>query len=260
MSVGEGARPAGRRSLRRLLPLLLLLAAAAIVFATGLHELVSLATLRRHRAALLLLVAEHPVAAAGLFVAVYKLTDLLARGAPASEMFRFVALSIPGAVVLTLCGGFLFGPWLGTGLVVLGATGGAVLLFLVARSALGEPLRARAGPWLSRLAEGFRADAFNYLLALRLVPVFPFWLVNLVPALLGVRLSTFALATAIGIVPGSLVYASLGAGLGVVLERGEEPDLGLLLEPALLLPLFGLAVLALVPVLWRRLRRLRRPA
>ncbi len=245
MSVGEEVRPAGRRRTRRLLPLLLLLAAAAIVFTTGLHELVSLATLRRHRAALLLLVAEHPVAAAGLFVAVY---------------VAVVALSIPGAVVLTLCGGFLFGPWLGTGLVVLGATGGAVLLFLVARSALGEPLRARAGPWLSRLAEGFRADAFNYLLALRLVPVFPFWLVNLVPALLGVRLSTFALATAIGIVPGSLVYASLGAGLGVVLERGEEPDLGLLLEPALLLPLFGLAVLALVPVLWRRLRRLRRPA
>jgi len=137
---------------------------------------------------------------------------------------------------------------------VVGATAGAVLLFLIARTALGEPLRARAGPWLSKMADGFRADAFNYLLVLRLVPIFPFWLVNLVPALLGVPLSTFALATAIGIVPGSLVYASVGAGLGVVLERGEEPDLGLLFEPAVLLPLLGLAALALLPVAWRRLR------
>jgi uncharacterized membrane protein YdjX (TVP38/TMEM64 family) len=116
-------------------------------------------------------------------------------------------------------------------------------------------LRARAGPWLASLAEGFRADAFSYLLVLRLVPLFPFWLVNLVPALLGVPLRTFALATALGIVPGCLVFASVGAGLGHLLERGEEPDLDLILEPRVLLPLLGLATLALLPVLWRRLRR-----
>jgi uncharacterized membrane protein YdjX (TVP38/TMEM64 family) len=228
---------AGR--LRRILPLLLLVAALALVWATGAHELVSLETLRRHRAFLLGFVAERPILAATVYVLLYA-------GA--------TALSLPGAVFLTLAGGFLFGTLRATGLVVLGATTGAVLLFLIARTALGEPLRARAGPWLTKMAEGFNRDAFNYLLVLRLVPIFPFWLVNLVPALLGVPLSTFALATAIGIVPGSLVYASVGAGLGVVLERGEEPDLGLLFEPAVLLPLLGLAALALLPVAWRRLR------
>jgi uncharacterized membrane protein YdjX (TVP38/TMEM64 family) len=225
--------------LRRSLPLLLLLAALGLVWATGAHEVLSLETLRRHRAFLLAFVAERPVTAAITYLLLYA-------GA--------TALSVPGAVFLTLAGGFLFGTLRATGLVVVGATAGAVLLFLIARTALGEPLRARAGPWLSKMADGFRADAFNYLLVLRLVPIFPFWLVNLVPALSGVPLSTFALATAIGIVPGSLVYASVGAGLGVVLERGEEPDLGLLFEPAVLLPLLGLAALALLPVARRRLR------
>lgn len=230
----------GPGRLRRLLPLALLLLAFALVFATGAHELVSLESLRRHRAMLVAFVAERPVASALLYVLLYTAAT---------------ALSIPGALALTLAGGFLFGTLLASLLVVVGATAGAVLLFLIARTAFGEPLRARAGPWLAKMAEGFRADAFSYLLVLRLVPVFPFWLVNLVPALLGVPLRTFALATALGIVPGSLVYASVGAGLGHVLERGEEPDLGLILEPAVLLPLLGLALLALLPVAWRRLRR-----
>lgn len=228
----------GRR-LRRLLPLALLLLALVLVFASGAHEALRFETLRRHHAALLAFVAERPIASALVYVVVYAAAT---------------ALSVPGGLVLTLAGGFLFGTALATCLVVLGATTGAVLLFLVARTALGEPLRARAGPWLARMAEGFRKDAFHYLLVLRLVPIFPFWLVNLVPALLGVPLRSFVLATAIGIVPGSLVYASVGAGLGVLLERGEEPDLGLVLEPRILLPLLGLAALALLPVVWRRLK------
>lgn len=239
MNVDAPSRTAGKARLRRLLPLLLLALALGLLWASGAQELLSLETLRRHRAALLAFVAERPAMAALAYLLLYV-------GA--------TALSVPGAVFLTLAGGFLFGTALATCLVVLGATGGAVLLFLIARTAFGEPLRARAGPWLSKMAEGFRADAFNYLLVLRLVPIFPFWLVNLVPALLGVPLSTFAFATAIGIVPGSLVYASVGAGLGHLLERGEEPDLGLLFEPAVLLPLLGLAALALLPVAWRRLR------
>jgi uncharacterized membrane protein YdjX (TVP38/TMEM64 family) len=239
MSEEAPAAATGTGRLRRLLPLLLLALALGLLWASGAQELSSLETLRRHRAVLLAFVAERPVTAALAYLFLYV-------GA--------TALSVPGAVFLTLAGGFLFGTALATGLVVLGATGGAVLLFLIARTAFGEPLRARAGPWLSKMAEGFRADAFNYLLVLRLVPIFPFWLVNLVPALLGVPLSTFALATAIGIVPGSLVYASVGAGLGHLLERGEEPDLGLLFEPAVFLPLLGLAALALLPVAWRRWR------
>ena len=160
-----------------------------------------------------------------------------------------------GALFLTLAGGFLFGTWLGGLLSVVGATCGAVALFVIARSTLGAALRDRAAPWLQRLEAEFRRDAFSYLLVLRLVPLFPFWLVNLVPAFLGVPLPTFALATFLGIIPGGVIYAGVGSGLGAVLDRGEQPDLGLMLEPQVILPLLGLATLALVPVIYRRWQR-----
>lgn len=222
---------------RRWLPLLGLAGVAIAIYATGLHRELSLAGLQQHRAALQELVAARPLLAPLAFVAAYA-------GA--------TALSLPGALFLTLAGGFLFGTWLGGLLSVLGATSGAVVLFLVARSSLGAALRDRAGPWLQRLEAGFRQDAFSYLLVLRLVPLFPFWLVNLVPALLDVPLATFALATFLGIIPGGLVYAGVGSGLGAVLDRGEQPNLGLILEPQIVLPLLGLAALALVPVMYRR--------
>jgi uncharacterized membrane protein YdjX (TVP38/TMEM64 family) len=222
---------------RRWLPLAGLVAVAVAVYATGLHRELSLAGLQQHRHALQDLVASYPLLAPLAFVAVYAAAT---------------ALSLPGALFLTLSGGFLFGTWLGGLLSVVGATGGACALFLIARSSLGAALRERAGPWLQRLEAGFRRDAFSYLLVLRLVPLFPFWLVNLVPALLDVPLATFALATFLGIIPGGLVYAGVGSGLGTVLDRGGEPDLGLILEPHVILPLIGLAALALLPVLYRR--------
>jgi uncharacterized membrane protein YdjX (TVP38/TMEM64 family) len=222
---------------RRWLPLLLLLVALALVYGTGLHRQLSLETLRTQREALQGFVAARPLAAPLVFVLAYA-------GA--------VALSLPGALFLTLAGGFLFGTLLGSVLSVTGATIGAVAIFLVARTALGSSLRDRAGPWLKRMEAGFREDAFSYLLVLRLIPLFPFWLVNLVPAALGVRLPTFALATLIGIIPGSLVYTSVGNGLGAVLDHGGEPDIGLILKPQVLGPLLGLAALALLPVLYRR--------
>ncbi|MDX6750381.1 TVP38/TMEM64 family protein [Geminicoccaceae bacterium 1502E] len=227
------------RLLRRLLPLLVLLALVALAFALGLHEWLSFETLRRHRQILLGFVSVHPLAAPLLFVLVYAAAT---------------GLSLPGGVILTLAGGFLFGTLMATGLVVVGATAGAVAVFLIARTSLGEALRARAGPWLKRMEAGFHDHAFSYLLVLRLVPLFPFWLVNLVPAFLGVRLATFALATLVGIIPGSFVYASVGAGLGAVFEMGGTPDLGLVFEPRVLLPLLGLALLALLPVAYRRWR------
>jgi uncharacterized membrane protein YdjX (TVP38/TMEM64 family) len=164
------------------------------------------------------------------------------------------ALSIPGASILTLTSGFLFGTIVGTVVVVIGATIGAVIIFLIARTALGETLRRRAGPFIRKLEEGFRKDAFSYLLVLRLIPAFPFWLVNLVPALLGVTLPVFALATFIGIIPASIVFVSIGNGLGALFERGERPNLHVLMEPQILLPLAGLVVLALIPVVVKRLR------
>ncbi|MCS6878637.1 MAG: VTT domain-containing protein [Geminicoccaceae bacterium] len=226
-----------RAKLRRVFLLLLLGCALAAWFA-GWKDFVNVATLERHRSVLVAFVAERPLLACGAFVLVYVVAT---------------ALSLPGAAFLTLAGGFLFGAGLATVLVATGATIGAAIVFSVARTALAEPLRARAGPRFERLAAGFRKDAFFYLLALRLVPLFPFWLVNLAPAFFGVRLGPFLAATAIGIVPATFVYASLGSGLGSLIEKNRKPDLDLLLEPAISLPLLGLALLALAPVLWRHL-------
>ena len=161
-----------------------------------------------------------------------------------------VALSVPGAAVLTIAGGFLFGTLVGGLSAVVGATLGATAVFLAVRAGLGG-LAQRAGRFVGRLEAGFRADAFNYLLVLRLVPIFPFWLVNLVPALVGVRLATYILATFLGILPGTFVYASLGNGLGSLVE---EPDLAIIFKPSILVPIVGLALLALIPVGYKRWR------
>jgi uncharacterized membrane protein YdjX (TVP38/TMEM64 family) len=128
------------------------------------------------------------------------------------------------------------------------------LLFLVARSAIGDALRKRAGPFLTRMEEGFRRDAFNYLLFLRLVPAFPFWAVNLAPALLGMRLAPFVAATMIGIIPGTMVYTAFGAGLGQIFDAGAEVNLKDVFSPTLIAALIGLGLLALLPIAVRRLR------
>lgn len=231
------------QALRRLAPLALLLAALGAFFALGLHDYLSFDTLREHRAQLLALVARHPVLAPLAFTAVYA---------------AVIALSVPGGAILTIAGGFLFGIVPATLYVVVGATIGATIVFLIARSALGDSLRARAGPRIRRMEEGFRADALSYLLVLRLIPLFPFWLVNIVPAFLGVPLRTYVLGTLVGIIPGSFVYASVGNGLGAVFEAGGTPDLGIIFEPAVLLPIVGLAALALLPVAYRRYRARRK--
>ncbi len=220
--------------MKRLLPLATLLVLLLIAWASGLTGQLSWDGLLARRAELVALVAAHGLSAPLLYAGVYA---------------AVVALSFPGAaVIMTLAGGMLFGTWAGAAAASVGATLGAVTVFLAARYALAGPLAARAGPWLGRFRDGLAKDGFLYVLALRLMPVFPFWLVNLAPALLGMRLAPFAAATAIGIVPGSLVFASIGAGLDRAIAAGGQPRLGL----DLLLPLAGLGVLSLAPVAWRR--------
>lgn len=184
------------------------------------------------------LTAAYPVLSALLFALVYSLG---------------VTFSMPGAVWMTLLGGYLFGPVWGAGLVFVAATGGAVAVFLLARTAWGGAGGARMEslPGIAALTDGLRDHAFSTLLAARLLPVLPFWVVNLIPALIGVRLRVFVVATALGIVPGTLIYVSLGAGLA---DMMEQPDPDLLFRPDIFLPLLGLAVLALLPVLWRKRR------
>ena len=227
-------------TLRRLLPVAILLTGLAIFLLLGLERYFSFEMLARHKATLTAWVAANRLLAGLTFVLAYAL---------------MVAFSLPVAVVATPVGGFLFGTWTGAGLSVVAATLGSIAVFLAARYAFRDLFRARAGATLARLEEGFRHNDFSYLLFLRLVPVFPFWLINIVPALLGMQLRRYVLATLLGIVPASIVYASVGAGLGAVLKRGEQPNLGIIFEWHILLPLLGLAALALLPVVFARLRR-----
>ena len=152
---------------------------------------------------------------------------------------------------MTVAGGYFFGIWLGGGLAVTGATVGAVGVFLVAGTSFGRRLGAGSSPLLARMRAGFRENAWSYLFILRLLPLLPFMVVNVVPALLGVRLRIFAPATFFGMLPGSFVYASVGNGLGAIMARGDKPNLDLMLQPEILGPLVGLAVLALLPVAYK---------
>jgi uncharacterized membrane protein YdjX (TVP38/TMEM64 family) len=239
---------------RRILPLvaIVVLAGAAYIVSGG---GVSLESLVRHRAAIDDFVASHRMLAIFVYVGIY---------------ITVVAVSLPGAALLTLTGGFLFGIAVGASAAVISATVGATLIFLVARTALGEPLLRRAGPRATQLARGFREDAFSYLLFLRLVPAFPFFLVNLVAAFAGVRLGLFVVATAIGIIPGAIVFALAGAGLDSMIAAQKNSydqciaatgaDCRLVFEPAdvltpqLIAALVALGLLALMPVavkFWR---------
>ena len=228
------------RQFLRLLPLAVLLAAllvALFVFDAGQYLSFSALSENHER---LTSWSESNRLAAPIFVLLYALA---------------VALSIPGATFLTLTGGLLFGVVFGTALVAVGATLGAVLVFLAARTAFAEVLAKRASGKVEALRAGFEENAFSYLLFLRLVPLFPFWLVNIVPAVLGMRLAPYALATFIGILPGTAVYVSVGNGVSVLLAAGESPNLGIIFAPQVLFPLLALAVLSLVPIAVKQWRK-----
>ena len=261
-SEAEGAAaPASSPRLRRWLPLLALGAVTLAALVGGAHSVLSFDALVVHAGRLQAWVAERPVAAASCYAAAY---------------VAIVALSVPGALLATLTGGFLFGAALGGALTAVAATAGATIVFLIARSAVGGALARRADSAAARLAKGFREDAFGFLLALRLAPAFPFFVVNLAAAVLGVPLRTFVATTALGILPGTFAFSAVGAGLGgLVAEEGRRRadclagggrDCAAKLDPAslvsgpILLALSGLAAAALVPVAVRRWRAGSRPS
>lgn len=226
-------------SLRKCLPVLVLVAGLVLFFALGLGQYVSFEALQDNREWLRAYVEANEALAAAVLVAVYAVV---------------IAFSLPAGAILTLAAGFLFGTVVAATCVVLGATLGATAVFLAARTAFADLLRAKAGAGMRRMEAGFRENAWNYLLVLRLIPAFPFWLVNLVPAFLGVSLRTYVTATFIGIIPGTVVYASLGNGLGAIFAAGETPDLMVIFHSEVLLPILALAVLAVLPVIYKKVK------
>lgn len=220
-------------------------------YLAGLHEYVSLSNLIKHREAMMQSVSDNFLLAALAYMAIYIL---------------IVAVSFPGASALTITSGLIFGGILGGVLTVVGATLGACLIFLIARSSLGDFLEKKAGPFIQKMISGFQKDQFQYLLTLRLTPIFPFWVVNIVPALLNMRLGSYALATLIGIIPGTMAFAYIGAGLDSVIAAQEEAnpgcadagtcsiDISALVTKDLLIALAGLAALSALPFLVKKIR------
>ncbi len=225
--------------IRRFAPLAVIILALAAFFAMGGPKYVSLEALRENQELLKTFVAEHYVLAVGGFVLLYA---------------ALVAISFPGAGFLSIFSGFLFGIITGTIAVVVGATIGATLIFLIARSAFGTSLATKAGPFMQKFEKGLKENELSYLFILRLVPVFPFFIVNIVPALFDVKLRNYVLSTLFGIIPGSLVYVSVGNGIGDALRAGQDVPLsGLMLRPAVILPILGLMALSMIPVLYKKL-------
>lgn len=235
--------------------LALLLALMLIGYLNGWHEVLSLSGLIRHRDALAQLVADNRYEAMGLFTLAYA---------------AVVAMSFPGGSLLTVAAGAMFGWMMGGMVAVVGATIGATIVFLIARSSVGSVLADRAGPFLRKLSDGFRRDAASYLLFLRLTPVFPFWLVNIAPALFQVPLRIYVVTTALGILPGTFAFAMVGSGFDSVIAAQEALDPGCagrgtcqvsltaLLTPQLATALVVMGLVALLPValrLWRGRRQ-----
>ncbi|MCC5974831.1 MAG: TVP38/TMEM64 family protein [Rubellimicrobium sp.] len=207
-----------------------------------LRDVEGLALLRDNREAMLAFRDANLLIAISVFMAGYVLV---------------AALSVPGATFVTLTGGFLFGVFPGVLFNVTAATLGATILFLAARTSLGDRLAARMDASegkVRKLKEGIDENQWSMLFVMRLLPVVPFFIANLVPAVVGVSLLRFAVSTFFGIMPGALVFTSVGAGLGEVIAAGESPDLGVIFSPPVLLPLLGLAALSLLPVLAKALR------
>ena len=222
---------------KRYLPLAGLAAAFIAFFAAGGGKYISLDALAENRTALADWTAANPFKAGAAYILTYIIST---------------AASLPIGTALTLAGGFIFGTLVGGSFTVIGATIGATILFLATRIAFAVFFRNKVGAALEKMRRGFEENAFSYILALRLVPVFPFFVMNVAPALAGASLKSFVAATALGIIPGTFVFSSVGAGLGAVFAKGGTPNLGVIFEWKVILPLVLLALLPLAPILYTK--------
>lgn len=238
--MADTAKTAPNPWLRRL-PILVI-AVVAVVGAFTLGDWVSFETLATNRERLLAFRDAHYVWAVAVFMLCYAL---------------IVAFSLPGATLATLTGGFLFSLFPGVLYNVTAATIGAIGIFLAARWGLGDRLEARMNAsegMVRRIKEGIDENQWSMLFLVRLIPAVPFFVANLVPAFMGVPLWRYAVTTFFGIMPGALVFTSVGAGLGEVFERGDTPDLSIIFAPEILLPILGLCLLAASPIILKAVR------
>ncbi len=227
------------RRVKRFLPIFLIVIGIILVYAFDLTDYFMAEKIEESYAKARLFLEKYPVGTPLVYIGIY---------------IAVVALSIPGAAFLTILGGGLFGQPMGTIYTVAGATIGATLLFLAAKTAIGDFLRQKAGRTFSKLEKNFQENSWNYLLFLRLVPAFPFWMVNLASALFGVNLITFIWTTAVGIAPGSFVFTQVGTGLGELVSSKEPLSIGAVFNTELIIGLVLLGLLALLPTLIKKRR------
>ena len=228
-----------RFSFKRLSPLIILGIGFALFFVFDLNAYITQETLRDNRDWLLTCISENTVLTTLVFMAIYAVGT---------------AFSLPVGAILTITGGFMFGQVSGTLYVVFAATIGSTCLFLAAKTGLGDVLRAKAGPAVKSMERGFRENELTYMFVLRLIPIFPFFIVNLVPAFLGVSLRNFVIGTFFGIIPGSFIYLTIGAGIGSIFEQGKILEISSVLTKEIVFALIGLAVLALLPVAYKKFK------
>jgi len=222
------------------LPILIIFVGMASIYFSGVYHYLSLDYLRMYHKSLKTFIEMHPIAVPFAFCLVYT---------------TLTALSVPGAVFLTLLGGYLFPQPFSTIYVVLSATCGATLIFLAARTALKDILKKKAGPFLQKMEKGFQENAVSYLLFLRFVPLFPFWLVNIAPAFFAVSLITFVWTTLVGIFPGTLVFTLAGGGLEKILENNETFSISTIFNIQIKIALVLLGITALAPTIWRKFKK-----
>lgn len=257
VDIEANSAAADRLSIRRLLPLIVLLAVPVLCYVTGAYELFSFEVLAQYYATLKAWIGANFALAVVVYIAFYA---------------AVTALSLPAGLVVTIAGGLFFGWAVGGPATVIGATIGATILFQIAKTSLGAGLVKQAGPWLEKLSDGFKKDAFNYLLFLRLVPAFPFVIVNLVPAIFGMPLWSYVTATFIGIIPATFAFSYVGTGLESVIQAATASyqaclagkpaaeaaachltvNAGQLVTPQILIALAALAAVSLLPLAIKR--------
>lgn len=223
---------------KRFSPVLLIILLGLVFFAYF-RDYMSLDVLRQYHQPLTIWAQQHYHLAVICYMSVY---------------IVMIAISFPASALLTLAGGFLFGPFWGAFYAVISATTGAAILFVAIKVAFADTIAEKGGIFLQKLEKGFEESAFSYILILRLIPLFPFWLTNIIPALLNANSRSYIIATFLGIIPTSLVYAFVGSDLASTFALGQDPDLGMIFKPIVLLPILGLAILALIPIIYRQFK------